>query len=339
MIKGYEWTVVGAGPAGIASLGMLLDSGVVPQEILWIDPEFKVGDFGTHWRYVSSNTPVESFLKFYRACESFQYGTQTEPFFIDKMDPSNNCLLQIAAQPLQWITAHFKEKVSVKYDSVKFMVKRQMGWELLLSSNEKVVSKKVILAIGAEVESLKFSSKMKEIPLSVALNSKLLEKTIDEGDTVAVFGAAQSAKSTLLNLKNKKLTRVIHFYRAEDFPERHLSNIDLSHVLSIPMKGENLLKYIPCCSKVIYATGFTRRKFVIDSLPENFSYNRETGLIAPCLYGIGIAFPEILYHEMGRPEYKVSAIWPFMKRLKKLMPYWLAQREERAQLFFESLIV
>jgi cation diffusion facilitator CzcD-associated flavoprotein CzcO len=69
----FEWTVVGAGPAGIASVGKLLDAGVSPSQIAWVDPEFKVGDFGTSWRYVGSNTSVEYFLKYYRHSPSFCY--------------------------------------------------------------------------------------------------------------------------------------------------------------------------------------------------------------------------------------------------------------------------
>ncbi|WP_119344801.1 hypothetical protein [Facilibium subflavum] len=52
----HKWAVVGAGPAGILSLGMLLDKDVDADEIIWIDPEFKVGDFGQKWTQVSSNT-------------------------------------------------------------------------------------------------------------------------------------------------------------------------------------------------------------------------------------------------------------------------------------------
>ena len=45
----YSWTVIGAGPAGIAAVGRLLDHGIVGEQIAWIDPEFGAGDFGTKW--------------------------------------------------------------------------------------------------------------------------------------------------------------------------------------------------------------------------------------------------------------------------------------------------
>ena len=33
----YAWTVIGAGPAGIAAVGRLLDHGIAPEEIAWVD--------------------------------------------------------------------------------------------------------------------------------------------------------------------------------------------------------------------------------------------------------------------------------------------------------------
>ena len=52
----YKWTVIGAGPAGIAAVGRLLDHGIAPEKIAWVDPDFTAGDLGNKWRAVSSNT-------------------------------------------------------------------------------------------------------------------------------------------------------------------------------------------------------------------------------------------------------------------------------------------
>ena len=35
----YAWAVIGAGPAGIAAVGKLLDHGVADKDIVWIDPD------------------------------------------------------------------------------------------------------------------------------------------------------------------------------------------------------------------------------------------------------------------------------------------------------------
>ena len=59
----FQWAVIGAGPAGIAAIGKLLDNDIDPAHIAWIDPAFCVGDFGTEWKNVSSNTRVKLFSK------------------------------------------------------------------------------------------------------------------------------------------------------------------------------------------------------------------------------------------------------------------------------------
>jgi len=43
------------------AVGKLLDCGVSRKKILWVDPEFKVGDLGKLWYNVSSNTNVDTF--------------------------------------------------------------------------------------------------------------------------------------------------------------------------------------------------------------------------------------------------------------------------------------
>ena len=73
VVDGFEWVVVGAGPAGIASIGQLIDANIPLKNIVWIDPAFTVGGFGTAWKYVGSNTIIESFIKFYKAFRAFEF--------------------------------------------------------------------------------------------------------------------------------------------------------------------------------------------------------------------------------------------------------------------------
>lgn len=54
---------------------------------------------------------------------------------------------------------------------------------------------------------------------------------------------------------------------------------------------------------------------------------KQSGKIATGVYGIGMAFPEILPYTMGLIAYKVTAIWPMMKHLKKIFPLWLQEPE------------
>lgn len=44
----YRATVIGAGPAGLACVGNLLDTLPSSDKILWIDPQFQVGRFSSY---------------------------------------------------------------------------------------------------------------------------------------------------------------------------------------------------------------------------------------------------------------------------------------------------
>ncbi|MBX9705555.1 MAG: pyridine nucleotide-disulfide oxidoreductase, partial [Gammaproteobacteria bacterium] len=108
----YEWAIVGAGPAGMAALGKLIDLGVPAKKIAWIDPEFKVGDFGTRWLNVSSNTKVDLFIKFLNGYKAFNYSECKEVFALHQQDPEATCQLKYAADPLQWVTEQLKSQVN-----------------------------------------------------------------------------------------------------------------------------------------------------------------------------------------------------------------------------------
>ncbi len=324
-----EWIVIGAGPAGIAGMGKLLDAGFSRSQLLWIDPQFKVGDFGSCWRYIGSNTPVESFTKFFRACSSFAYSnsnSDSKPFLIDKIDPEKNCPLALVAEPLQKITNHLLEITNTRTDTVTRLIPIQNGWQVELTSGEKIHTRKVLLAMGAAPKTLHFDN-IPMIPLSDALNPFKLRKALFPEDTVAVFGSAQSSKSVLGHLSKINLKKKILFYRSNTSFDRHIDEKDLEGFLSLKITPKNLLLHIPECTKIIYAIGFERRHIPIIGLPNNYDYDQDTGEIAPGIYGLGMAFPNILKHEMGLAEYRVAALWPVMKRLSKLLPGWLASKE------------
>ncbi len=318
----FEWTVVGAGPAGIASIGKLLDANISPDKIIWVDPDFKVGDFATSWGHVMSNTPVEAFKKFYRHCKSFKYPDNSS-FMVEKSIPSHNCQLMIAGQPLNWITEHLTQTVHVIKDLVTSLTPIKDFWQIKLDKSEIHYTKKIILAIGSEAQELSFSD-LPTVTLKTALNLRKLRQEIAPSDYVAVFGSAQSAKSVIENLSQVEVKKAILFYRSENSLKRHIGDPDIKHIEMLKMTPKNLLTHVPNATKAIYAIGFNRRHIPIEGLPANYSYDKQTGEIAPGIFGIGIAFPETMPYELGQIEYKVSAIWPFMKRLENILPIWLS---------------
>jgi hypothetical protein len=343
-MNAFKWAVIGAGPAGIGVVGKLLDQGVEASQIAWIDPEFKVGDFGTQWGKVSSNTKVELFLRFFQECHSFRYKEAASQFQISELDPSKTCLLGLAAEPLQWMSDHLKERVCAFNEKALQLEMKQKHWEIDLA-NTKIRAKNVVLAIGAEPKSLPFSGP-EYISLQTALDPDKLALSCKPNDTVAVFGSSHSAIIILKTLLEKcDVNRVINFYLAPlryatyfedwvlfddtglkgDAAEWAKENIEgtLPNKLQrIVSTKENVEKELPNSSKVIYATGFQKRHISIAGL-HSLDYNDKNGIIAPGLFGLGIAFPEAKTDRYGTLEHRVG-LWKFMEYLNSILPLWFS---------------
>lgn len=321
-----QWAVIGAGPAGIACIAQLLDAGIEPSSIAWVDPSFEVGDFGTYWRYVSSNTPAKSFTKVFNTFESFGYNNDDKKYLIDQVAPDKTVPLMVAAQPMHDFTQQFRKQVSSHIDLVIQLSPTQAGWQLSMASGKKIHAHKVMLAIGAEANELPFSG-VDVIPLSTAANPTLLKQAINQDDTVAVFGAYQSARTVEENLAKTNAKQIYHFYRSKREFKTHIASLDLEdRVTPMVNTADNLLKYIPKCNKAIYAVGFKRRHISIQGLPEDYSYDYSSGRIAPGIYGLGLAFPEVIPYSHGRLEYKISALQPFVKHLKEVFSQWQQEK-------------
>ncbi len=330
MERQFKWIVVGAGPSGVAAVGQILDSGIKPDDIAWVDPEFKVGDFGQYWKKVVSNTPVEAFVKFYKALESFQFNEPHPKFMIESLKSEARCPLGLAAEPLQWVSNQFSQKVHALRDTAINISYLSDGLQLHTTKGNKLNTNKVILAIGAEARTLPFPN-LEVIPFKTAANPSLLNQVITSEDTVAIFGSYQSARTAAENIAKTNAYKVIHFYRSERSFDTHVASLELGeNVERYQITPEVLLKHIPRCNKVIYTVGFERRHVQIEGLPNDYSYDYSNGKVAPGIYGLGIAFPEIIPHMMGREEYKVNALYPIMKHLTKSFPLW--QQEPTPQL-------
>jgi hypothetical protein len=340
--KTVQWAVIGAGPAGIAAVGKLIDSGIEPQTIAWFDPEFKVGDFGSKWDKVSSNTKVKLFLKFFEDCPSFQYKIAPK-FSIQNLDPEETCELSLAAEPLQWITEHLKEKVHVFHEKVQRLKLHSRHWDIT-STHQKIHAKNVILAIGAEPKSLSFEGK-EEIPLDIALHPEKLQSVCKQDDTIGVFGSSHSAICILKNLlEDCNVNKVINFYlsplryavhfedwilfdntglkgKAAKWAREHIDGKHPEKLERIIFNEKNIHPNFHLCNKMIYATGFKKRHITIEGM-DTVTYNEKNGIIAPGLFGLGLAFPEAKHDRFGTLEYSVG-LWKFMDYLNRVMPVWL----------------
>ena len=213
MNSDYDWTVIGAGPAGIAAIGQLLDHQVPADRIAWIDPAFTVGDFGTIWRKVPSNTKVSLFLKFLNACESFHYNTCHENFALHTLDPDKTCQLYYMADPLQWVTTRLREQVRAIQGFVTALKLTHKHWEVALESGV-FTSTNVGLTIGSDPLTLP-AANFEVVPLDITFDPEQLAKVCTKHDTVAVFGSSHSAILIIRNLlEHCHVKKIINFYRS-----------------------------------------------------------------------------------------------------------------------------
>ncbi len=337
-----DWLVVGAGPAGIAAVGKLIDNGVRPGSIAWVDPEFSVGDLGRKWRGVSSNTKVRLFRKFLNGCRSFGYDGERARFALDSLDPQGTCLLENVVEPLQWVTGNLMPKVkAIRSEIAK--IESGGGRYVATSPWGAVRAQSVVLAIGAEPVGLGYP--LPRIALEDALDAGRAKRAVDPQDVVGVFGSSHSAVMAVRNLIDAGASRVINFYRsplryAVDYGEwtlrdntglkgataewarTKMGSVPEGKLLRVDASAEQVERYLPQCSKVVYGVGFSPRSIPVEGVDLS-RYDQRTGVVAQRLYGCGIAFPERVVDRAGNVELNVG-IWKFMQYLDRVVPSWLS---------------
>ena len=207
----YAWTVIGAGPAGIAAVGKLLDRGIADKDIAWIDPAFAAGDIGAKWRSVSSNTKVGAFLEYLNGAKAFRF-SEAPPMPLAETEPEETCALALVADPLRWITEHLRERVETVESTATGLVLANRQWRIE-TEQQDLTSANVILAVGAIPKKLNYPQ-LKEIPLEVALDPEKLAAQPLNDTTVAVFGSSHSSMIVLPHLLRHPVAKVINFYRS-----------------------------------------------------------------------------------------------------------------------------
>lgn len=336
----FDWIVVGAGPAGIAAVGKLIDCGV--KQIGWIDPHFAVGDLGQKWNRVPSNTKVGLFLQYLDDCKAFENKSRPQ-FKLDSIHPEEHCQLQDIVDPLQWVTDHLRKKVHTAQDMAMSLNLALGRWEVKMKKGS-LFGKKVVLAIGSDPKTV-LATGHEVIPIETALHPEKLAKAVSSKDTIGVFGSSHSAILALANLIELK-AKVINFYRSPhryaiyqkdwilfdstglkgftaDWARKHIDGILPAHLKRILVSDHIFEESLALCNKAIYAIGFEKRKLPVLEQFEGLDYDDKTGLIAPGLYGLGIAFPQAKFDRLGHLEHLVG-LWKFMDYLNGVLPFWLS---------------
>lgn len=344
----YEWTVIGAGPAGIATVGKLLDNGVSPEAILWIDPAFKVGDLGGKWSDVPGNTKIHRYLDFLSSCRSFDYDKMGAGFEIFSRDPEEACTLRYVVEPLQWITERLRFKVHSVQTKVTGLRHEDGGWRVG-TENGDAASKNVVLAYGSVPKRQDFG--IPEISLEDALDTSRLE-TVLAGrldQTVVVVGGRHSGILAVKNLIEAGVMNVILIKNgpilyAEELPggkmkydntglkgevaewaKKHIDGEERPKNLRIlESTPETIARYLPLSDRVVCATGFEARQIPIEGI-DGLRFDQRTGSLGPGLFGAGIAFPEMV-NEDGKMVGNVG-VSKVIRYLDRVVPQWLLSRE------------
>lgn len=340
----YDWAVIGGGPAGIATVGKLLDNKVAANKILWIDPQFKVGDFGEKWANIPSNTKVGLFQRFLHDVTSFDYRQVHHHYELAELDTDDTCLLKYMAEPLKWVTQQLRERVASVQGHVNTLEMIDRHWVLDVG-DQQFAAKHVVLATGAEPKSLETYDRIKKIGLDVAMNPELLRAELANIERVAVFGSSHSAILALRNLVEAGIKDIVNFYKSplryavyfEDWimyddtglkgttaawAREHLDSGNLPELKRYYASDPNINQHLANCQRVIYAVGFERRQSLSIKGYPHISYDRHSGIIAPGLFGVGIAFPEAYVTPLGNVAHRVG-LWKFLDYINRVMPIWL----------------
>jgi cation diffusion facilitator CzcD-associated flavoprotein CzcO len=338
----YAWAVIGAGPAGIAAVGKLLDHGVADKDIVWIDAAFSAGDIGAKWRSVSSNTKVGAFLEYLNGASAFRF-SEAPPMPLTETDPEETCALALVAEPLCWITGHLRQRVDTVETTATDLVLENRHWRIE-TQQRTLTSANVIMAPGATAKSLDYPQ-LKQIPLDVALDPEKLADEPLENATVAVFGSSHSSMIVIPHLLRHPVAKVVNFYRsplkfavylddwilfddsglkgrAAVWARENIDGVLPDRLERSLVGGPDFEAKLAECDLAVYTVGLERRRLPETPQWGQLEYNPDNGILAPGLFGIGIAFPQRAVDRYGYVEYRVG-LKKFMDYLHEVLPLWL----------------
>jgi hypothetical protein len=344
--------VIGAGPAGIATVGVLLDIGVDQSRIIWIDAEFQVGRL-SNYSNVHANGVTGGFIKFINSCHVFQECSSPSIIALNNLDPNQFNELRVIIEPLRDITAFLRTKVYSVQDSMKSLYFAGDAWTVITESETVVSAYNVVLATGSHPSVLDYEQE-KVISLDVALNPHNLARILKPDDIVGVVGSSHSGILLLKFLTELpfQLEHIYNIYRSPltyvvDMGSWKLNEFEglrgeaalwaqtvleqnppanLTRIKSTPETLEETLKK---CTKVIYAIGFEQNPLPLinDSIQITL---KEAGIIAPRLFGVGIAFPEFVTNSVGAQGHCIG-LNSFMRYVQQMIPQWNSEWNEQLQ--------
>jgi len=163
-----------------------------------------------------------------------------------------------------------------------------------------------------------------------------------------VFGSSHSAVLAIRNLLEAGTGRVINFSRSPlryavdygdwilydntglkgktaEWARREMERVPPDRLLRVGADDLTISQYLPTCTKVVYGIGFEPRRLRVEGADPT-GYDQTNGVIAPGLFGCGIAFPERIRDRAGNVEFNVGLL-KFAKFLDRVVPVWLGGAE------------
>lgn len=346
--KNPQFIFVGAGAANIAAIGAIIEVGVSPEDIIWLDPEFNVGRLGQYYESVPSNTKTKLFIDFLEACEVFKNCSSPAIDRLKECDKEKEYPLEYIVEALRALTHYLSTKVHCVKGTLKSLYYDNNLWHIN-TEYINISSPNVVLGTGSHPKTLNYD-RSKEIPLDIALNPNELNKLVALDDTVLVVGGCHSAILLLKYLSEISVKKIINIYKkpiqyAVDMGDWILYNSSglkgataqwakdvleknpPKNLVRLYSNDENIKKSLKECTKIIYAIGYERNELPLVKENPAFVYNETTGVIAPGLFGIGIAFPEKYTDPLGNTEHRVG-LASFMEYAQRVAPYWVSNESK-----------
>lgn len=331
----YQWAVVGAGLAGVTSIAVLLENGVDASSIIWIDPEFNMGRMGKYYRNVPANTKFQILKNYFRNCPILQEFPSESRDKLFLYDQEEFPLLDIVVNPLIDATNYLRSKVNSLQEMVISVISDGNGWILECRNSTAFRAQKVILAIGGYPKKLDY--RLQEIPLDEALDKDKLATYVSANDSIAVFGGMHSAMLLLKYLSELGVKEIFNFYTTpyqyriqgaeslEGETKLWVKNVleqkPPANLKRMQNTQENLDCNLPLCNKVIYAIGFERNPLCING-KYDYECDNKTGIIAPNLYGIGMAFPHTI-KTLKCNKVAINGFVIYSSYARNLIPMWI----------------
>lgn len=233
-----HYLVVGAGVAGIASVGRLLENlDVKKSKISWIDPQFCCGRMGAFYQRVPANTLNGDLVAAFKLCDSFDWDFHQQK----RLEQGIDAMIELKPDecyPLSSFVAALEDSQLSMLSRVNSYVGKVTGlsktsrndkWTVEITSKcptthtsrfETIACDAIIYACGAQPIIPHRSSEFKLHEMDLMVDPIYVQKLIEANPTIAsapfvVVGGSHSAMLIVMNMIENGFSNVINIYRSE----------------------------------------------------------------------------------------------------------------------------